>query len=33
MERWDLPIDVRIASAQESVLRRIAEAARRAKSR
>jgi len=33
MERWEFPIDVRIASAQESVLRRIAEAAGRAKSR
>ena len=26
MERWELPVDARIASAQESVLRRIAEA-------
>ena len=30
MERWELPVDVRIASAQESVLRRIAEALERA---
>ena len=28
MERWELPVDMRIASAQESVLRRIAEAQR-----
>jgi len=33
MERWELPIDVRIASAQASVLRQIAEAADRANSR
>jgi hypothetical protein len=28
MERWELPVDARIASAQESVLRRIADALR-----
>jgi hypothetical protein len=33
MERWELPIDARIALAQESVLRRIAEADGRAAAR
>lgn len=33
MERWELPIDARIASAQESVLRRIAESDGRVKSK
>jgi hypothetical protein len=33
MERWELPIDVRIASAQESVLRLIAAAVGRTTSK